>query len=372
MTKADQPIPFVDLWAQHEPLMSQLDDAMHDVIRQSSYIYGPPVGAFEKAFADYHQIPHVIGCASGTDALILAARALDLQPGDEVISVPNTWIATIFAISFAGAKPVLVDVDPKTRQMDVAAVAQAITPRTKAVFAVHMFGHPVDLTELSALCRKHNIALVEDVAQATAARFDNQLCGTVGDIGCFSFYPSKNLGCMGDGGAVMTRNDRHAKRMRRLANYGQDPRFTHHELGYNSRLDTMQAAILSVKLPHLDAWTKERRRLAARYNQLLKDLPVVTPYEHPKAEAVYHLYVIEVEKRDACHDFMRENGIMVQVHYPNMVHLQPCYNDLGYKRGDFPVTERLCERILSLPIYPGLTDSQQDRVVAVLKKFLSL
>jgi dTDP-4-amino-4,6-dideoxygalactose transaminase len=364
------PIPFVDLWAQHEKLLPELTAAMHAVIRDSAFIQGPQVAAFEQEFAAFHGVPHAISCANGTDALILAARALDLQPGDEVISVPNTWISTIFAISFVGATPVLVDIDPATQQIDVAAAAKAITPCTKAIFAVHLYGHPADLTALAALCRQHKIALVEDVAQATNAQWDGKLCGTVGDIGCFSFFPSKNLGCLGDGGGILTRRDDLAARLRRLANYGQEPKFTHHEIGYNSRLDTIQAGFLSAKLPHLNDWTAARRRLAARYNTLLRDLPVVTPTEHALAQAAYHLYVIQTERRDAALDYLRNAGVMAQVHYPNLVHLQPCYAGLGYQRGAFPVAEAANARILSLPIYPELTDAQQDRVVGVLAEFL--
>jgi dTDP-4-amino-4,6-dideoxygalactose transaminase len=364
-------IPFVDLWAQHEPLLPEFEIALRDILHQSSFIQGSQVGQFEKAFAAFHDIPHALGCASGTDALILAARAIDLKPEDEVITVPNTWISTAFAISHTRAKPVFVDVDPQTRQIDVDKIAAAITPRTKAVFAVHMYGHPVNLNELARLCRQHDIALVEDVAQATNASFDGQLCGTVGDIGCFSFFPSKNLGCLGDGGAIITQQTDKDYRMRRLANYGQDPRYVHHEIGYNSRLDTLQAAFLLAKLPHLKTHTESRRRLAARYNDLLKNLPVVTPYEHPLARAAYHLYVIEIDNRNACLKFLQDQGIMAQIHYPNLVHLQPCYAHLGYKQGDFPIAERLNERILSLPIYPELSDAQQDRIVAALKQFLS-
>lgn len=364
------PIPFVDLWAQHEPMLPELEVALRAVVRGSGFIQGPQVAAFERTFADFHGLPHVVACANGTDALILAARALDLGPGDEVISVPNTWISTIFAISLTGATPVLVDIDPQTHQIDVAAAARAITPRTKAIFAVHLYGHPADLTALAALCKQHNIALVEDVAQAAGARWDGKLCGTIGDIGCFSFFPSKNLGCLGDGGAVLTRRDDLAHRLRRLANYGQEPRFTHHEIGYNSRLDTLQAAFLSVKLPHLPDWVQARRRIAGRYGQLLRDLKVTAPYEHPLAEAAYHLYVIQTERRDACLEYLRDQGIMAQIHYPNMVHVQPCYAGLGYKRGAFPVAEAANAKILSLPIYPELTEAQQERIASALADFL--
>lgn len=371
MSKAQENIPFVDLLAQHQPMLSSLQSALADVVHESGFIRGRQLDEFEKAFAAWHGVGDAIGVASGTDALVLAARALDLQPGDEVISVPNTWISTIFAISYTGARPVLVDVDPVTHAIDVAAVERAITPRTRAVFAVHLFGHPAALSELAALCRAHNIALVEDVAQATGARYDNQLCGTVGDIGCFSFFPSKNLGCLGDGGAVIARNADLAARIRRLANYGMEPRYHHHEIGYNSRLDTLQAAFLNLKLPHLHDWNRARRRLAARYDALLQDLPLMRPSASKKADPVYHLYVIETDRRDDCHDFLRARGVMVQIHYPRMVHLQPCYAHLGYRLGNFPVAERLNERILSLPIYPEMTDMQQDQVVGALRDFYS-
>lgn len=365
----DAPIPFVDLWAQHEKLRDAFVAAFDAVLRDSAFIRGDQLTAFEGAFADLHGVSHAIGCSSGTDALVLAARALDLGAGDEVITVPHTWISTVFAISQTGATPVFVDIDPRTRQMDVEQVRRAITPRTRAVFAVHMYGHPVALTELAELCRAKGIALVEDVAQATLARYDNTLCGTVGDIGCFSFFPSKNLGCLGDGGCVLTRNDALAARIRRLADYGQDPRYVHHEIGMNSRLDNLQAAFLNVKLPHLPDWVAARRRLAARYDALLADLLVVTPFQDPRAQAAYHLYAIETDRRDACLDYLRERGVMAQVHYPNMVPYQPCYAGLGYRRGAFPVAEASNARLLSLPIYPEMTDEQQDRVAAILRSF---
>jgi dTDP-4-amino-4,6-dideoxygalactose transaminase len=361
--------PFVDLWAQHAPLLPQLQQALAAVVHESGFIRGRQAEQFEQEFAAWHGVPAALGVASGTDALVLAARALNLQPGDEVISVPNTWISTIFAISYTGATPVLVDVDPVTHGIDVAAVARAITPRTKAVFAVHLFGQPVELTALAALCQARGLLLVEDVAQATGARHDGQLCGTVGDIGCFSFFPSKNLGCLGDGGAVITRHPALAERLRRLANYGMEPRHQHHEIGYNSRLDTLQAAFLSLKLPHLAGWNAARRHLAARYTALLQGLPLSLPQPAADSEPVYHLYVIQTEQRDALLAHLQQHGVMAQIHYPRLVHEQPCYAHLGYQRGAFPVAERLNQRILSLPIYPEMTAAQQDYVVAVLRNF---
>lgn len=366
---ADDPIPFVDLWAQHEALLPAFEDALRAIVRESSFINGPQLQQFEQNFAALHGTTHAIGCASGTDALILAARALDLGPGDEVITAPHTWISTVFAISYTGAKPVFVDIDPQTRQMDVEKIKQAVTSRTRAVFAVHMYGHPVALTDLAVFCRDKNLALVEDVAQATLARYDGALCGTVGAIGCFSFFPSKNLGGLGDGGCVITQDDHLAARLRRLANYGQEPRYTHHEIGYNSRLDTLQAAFLTLKLPHLEKWGAQRRALAKLYNEALAALPLVTPYEDPRAQAAYHLYVIETDRRAACLAFLRDHGIMAQVHYPSMVPFQPCYQSLGYRPGDFPYAEASNARLLSLPLYPGMTEAQQDRVIKTLRDF---
>lgn len=363
-------IPFVDLAAQYHAMKGEIDSAIQRVIEKSAFIHGPDVGEFEAAFGQLIGARYVIGVASGTDALNLAVRALGIGPGDEVITVVNTWISTAFAATYVGARVVLVDIDPNTYQMDVAALARAITPRTKAVIPVHLFGHPALMSEILALCRPRGIRIIEDVAQAPMAKIDDKIVGTIGDIGCFSFYPSKNLGCYGDGGAVVTNDDSLADEVRRLADYGQEERFHHVSIGCNSRLDTLQAAILKTKLPYLEEWTEARRRNAALYNERLANLKIKAPTEAPNARAVYHLYVVEVERRNACLAYLRERGVMAQVHYPALIHRQPCYAGLGYANGDFPVAEAAVDRILSLPMYPELTEAQIDHVVETLASFL--
>ena len=363
-------IPFVDLAAQYTALKDEIDRAIGGVIASAAFIHGPAVAEFEKSFAELNGIRHAVGVASGTDALHLAVRALGLGPDDEVITVANTWISTAFAVTYVGARVVLVDVDVDTYQMDVAALARAITPRTRAVIPVHLFGHPAPMEEIMALCRPRGIKVIEDVAQAPLATIAGRPAGTVGDMGCFSFYPSKNLGCYGDGGAVITDDDGLAAKVRRLADYGQDGRYHHTEIGYNSRLDTIQAAILSAKLPYLERWNAARRANADLYRRSLSDLPLKLPTEAQGAHAVYHLYVVEVDDRDACLAFLRRRGIMAQVHYPAVIHLQPSYAELGYRKGDFPVAEAAAERILSLPMYAELTKSQIDEVATALGQFL--
>jgi dTDP-4-amino-4,6-dideoxygalactose transaminase len=363
-------VPFVDLLAQYNSLKSEIDRGMAEVIGQSAYIRGPMLAAFEREFASAVGAKHAIGVASGTDALNLAVTALGLGPGDEAITVPNTWISTVFAISHVGARPVFVDIDPATGQMDADKLERALTPRTKAILPVHMFGHPAPMDRIMATCRPRGIRVVEDIAQAPLAEVNGQKVGSFGDLACYSFYPSKNLGCYGDGGAVTTNDDKLAERVRYLADYGQKERFHHLFVGWNSRLDTLQAAILRVKLPHLPDWTEARRTRAKRYSELLAGLPVRLPREALWAKAVYHLYVVEVDRRDECLAYLRTRGVMAQVHYPACVHLQPCYAELGYRSGDFPAAEAAKDRILSLPMYPELTETQMKTIADTLAAFI--
>lgn len=364
------PVPFVDLQAQFASLEPEIMESIRRIASSAAFIRGPALEEFEHAFADLHGVEHAIGVASGTDALNLAVMALDLKPGDEVITVPNTWISTVFAISHAGARPVFVDIDPATYQMDVDAFSRAITPRTRAVIPVHLFGHPAPMTRIVEICAPRGIAIIEDVAQSPLAKDRGRLAGTFGRAGCFSFYPSKNLGAYGDGGMVLTNDPRLARFVRQHSDYGQNGRFRHEMIGVNSRLDTLQAAILLCKLPHLQRWTEARRGAAALYAEKLKNLPVSCPVEAADAYAVYHLYVIALDNRDAAQAWLRSHGILTQVHYPAVAHLQECYRDLGYRRGDFPHAERAADRILSLPIFPEITDRQISRVVDSLAEFL--
>ncbi len=370
--KPQRVVPLADLVAQHETLDGEIMGALARVIGSGAFIRGPDVPAFESEFAELHGVKHAIGVASGTSALCLAVQALGLEPDDEVITVPNTWISTAFAASLVGARPVFVDIDPLTYQMDPDKLEQALSPRTKAVIAVHMFGHPAPLGAIEALCRPRNIRIVEDVAQAPLARSGGRLAGTVGDLGCFSFYPSKNIGSYGDGGMIVTDDDDLADQIRLLANYGQAEPHVHEIIGHNSRLDTLQAAILRCKLPHLAAWNGLRRQRAADYAERLAGLPVQLPVTADDAENVFHLYVVQLLTHDraAVLAYLRDHGVMAQVHYHGIVHLQPCYRELGYREGDFPVAETAVRNSISLPIFPEMTVEQVDYVTSVLRDAL--
>jgi dTDP-4-amino-4,6-dideoxygalactose transaminase len=362
-------IPFNDLRPLRELLADELRAATERVLNGGWYILGPEVEAFEAEFASYHGVSHAVGVATGTDAIELALRAASIGPGDEVITVAHTAVATVCAIEQAGATPVLVDVDGGSYTLDPAAAEAAITPRTRAIVPVHLYGHPAKMTAITALAQRHGLLVIEDCAQAHGARYQGQLVGTFGDLAAFSFYPTKNLGAYGDGGAVITRHDELAARLRRLRNYGQEQRYHAIERGMNSRLDELQAAILRVKLRHLDAHNERRREIAAFYSHLLRR--VDTPRCWPDASAVahvFHLYVIRHPRRDELRAALHRRGIAPQVHYPIPVHLQQAYADLGYPRGSLPVTERLADEILSLPLYIGLTDEQVATVARELNQ----
>ena len=363
-------IPLVDVCAQNSALINEINTAIGAVIDSSSFIDGDEVERFEKIFAQRHGGGYVIGVGSGSDALNLALKSLGLKPGDEVITVPNTWISTVFAISHSGATPVFADINPETYQIDIAQLEKRITPSTKAVVAVHMFGHPAPMNEILALCRPKGIRVIEDVAQAVDAELDGRLVGTFGDIACFSFYPGKNLGCLGDGGAVFTEHRDLADFIRALARYGQPEKFNHTYIGWNSRLDAIQAAVLEVKLPYLKEWTEARRQHAKAYHDLLQGLGLNLPRESGGARHVYHLYVIETAKRDQVLHSLRDRGVMAQVHYPAVVHLQECYRKLGYGKGDFPAAERAAERILSIPMFAELTAEQMEYTAYALTDIL--
>jgi len=355
-------VPFVDLRIQHAALASAIEPAMREVCQQGDFILGPAVERFETDFAAYIGARHAIGVASGLDAIELALRGHGIGPGDEVITVANTFIATVLAILAAGARPVLVDADPESYNIDPAAVRAAITPRTRAIVPVHLYGQPADLDATTALARQHNLVLVEDAAQAHGARYKGRRIGLFGHAAAFSFYPSKNLGAYGDGGMVVTNDDAVADRIRVLRNCGQRVKYHHPVVGMNSRLDTVQAAVLRVKLQHLDDWNSARRRHAAAYSERLAGR-VHTPATMADVEHVFHLYVIETDRRDALQDSLKRQEIQTGIHYPVPIHLQEACANLGYKMGDFPVTERAAGRILSLPMYPELSAEQIDAVV---------
>lgn len=363
-------IPLVDLQAQYAAIHEEVDEAIRRVVESAQFIMGPDVAAFEAEFAAWCGVPHCVGVGSGTAALELTLRALGVEPGHEVVTVAHTFIATAEAISAVGAKPVFVDIDPLTYTLDPDAFAAAITPRTRAVIPVHLYGQPADMTQIGAIAAQHGIAVVEDAAQAHGATWEGTTIGSFGDAACFSFYPGKNLGAYGDAGAVTSRHEAIAEQVRSLRNHGRRSKYLHDQVGFGHRMDTLQAAILRVKLPHLRAWTTERQRLAARYSSLLQESGVTLPYVAPAAEPVWHLYVIRTTERDAMVQDLTRQGIGVGVHYPVPLHLQPAYADLGYCPGSLPVTEAVAATCVSLPLYPELSDAQQDRVVDAVRHFM--
>ena len=366
-----QPVPYLDLAAQMRPLRREIDAAIARTLDNCSFCLGPDVVQFEKDFAAQCGAQHCIAFNSGTSALHVALLLLGVGAGDEVITTPCTFVATSWAISYVGAKPVYVDIDDATFNLNPALIARAITPRTKAVLPVHLYGHPFDVDAIQEVCRKNNLPLVEDACQSHAARYKNRVIGTFGEISCFSFYPGKNLGAYGEGGAVVTNNAAYAARARSLREHGSTTRYYHDEVGFNYRMEGMQGAVLGVKLPHLQAWTDERRRVAHRYHELLSGTPLQLPREAAYAASAYHLYVVRHPRRDELKKYLEANGVGCALHYPLPLHLQKCYAHLGHKAGDFPVTEKAARECLSLPIYPELTDAQIQRVATVIKAFFA-
>jgi dTDP-4-amino-4,6-dideoxygalactose transaminase len=358
-------VPFVDLHAQHAPLAGAIERAIHDLIARGDFIMGEAVERFETEYAAYIGSRHAIGVGTGLSAIELALRAFDVGPGDEVITPANTFIATVLAIMAVGATPVFVDVDAATYGIDARAIGAAITSRTRAVVPVHLYGQPVDLDAVTAVARRHNLVLIEDAAQAHGARYDGQRTGSFGDAAAFSFYPSKNLGALGDGGMITTSDDRAAARLRLLRNYGQRVKYYHAVAGTNSRLDTLQAAVLSIKLPHLDGWNASRRAHAAAYTARL-GTRVQTPVAAANVEHIYHLYVIQTAERQVLEQRLKARQIHTGIHYPVPAHLQEACAPLGYEAGDFPVTEAAASRILSLPMFAELTERQIEHVADVV------
>ncbi len=360
------PIPFNRPNGAHAAVLPDIDAAIRRVLDSGWYILGGEVEAFEAEFAAYHGVNYAVGVANGTDAIELALRAAGVGAGDEVITVAHTAVATVCAIDRAGAQPVLVDIDPQTYTLDPAAAEAAITPRTKAIVPVHLYGQPADMLALSEIAARHHLLLIEDCAQAHGARLNGRLVGTWGHLAAFSFYPTKNLGAVGDGGALITNDEGYALRLRRLRNYGQTSRYNHAERGINSRLDELQAAILRVKLPHLDAQNARRRQIARQYDAGLMGM-VTIPLQRPGAESVYHLCVVRHPARDALRASLADAGIGTLIHYPIPIHLQPAYRDLGCAPGSLPATEQVSREIMSLPLYIGLSDAQAVRVIAAVR-----
>jgi dTDP-4-amino-4,6-dideoxygalactose transaminase len=361
-------IPFVDLQAQHRALERELSAAVAEVMGKCDFILGGAVEKFENEFAQFIGAKHAVGVASGLDALSLSLRAAGVGQGDEVIIPANTFVATALAVTAAGARPVLVDCNEATFNIEPARIEAAITPRTKAIMPVHLFGQPAEMDAIVAIARRRNLIVIEDACQSHGAKYKGQTTGTFGLTGCYSFYPAKNLGACGDGGALVTNDDALAAKVRLLRNYGQKQKYAHVVQGTNSRLDTLQAAILRVKLRHLAEWNEARARHAAAYSQKLADI-VRTPRIAPNCTHIFHLYVIRVPKRAELQKFLAERGVQTVIHYPVPVHLHEAYADLGHKRGDFPVSERLADEILSLPMFPELRDEQIHFVCDAIHKY---
>jgi len=365
-------VPFLDLKAHHDPIRAEVMAAMNEVIDVNAFAGGPFVAKFEEDYAKYCTTQYCVGSGNGTDAIWFALLGLGVGPGDEVITVPMTFMATAEAISYAGAKPVFVDIDPATFTMDPSKVEAAITPRTKAIVPVHLFGQCADMDPILAIAKKHNLFVVEDAAQAQGSLYKGRKAGSLGNAGAFSFYPGKNLGAWGEAGGTVTSDPALRDRMIMFREHGQKKKYFHDVIGWNGRMDGIQAAVLRVKLKYLDQANAGRRRAAARYNQLLAGVAGLTlPVEASYAGHIYHVYAVRVANRDAVLKAMGDRGIGCGIHYPVPVHLQNAYAELGHKRGDFPVSEACADSFLSLPMFPELTDAQIDLVVAELKAVLA-
>lgn len=360
----------VDLAAQYRELQPQLEPALLQALQATQFILGPHVQAFEKEAAAYLGVKHAITCANGTDALHLALLAAGIGPGDEVITSPFTFIATAEAIAYVGAKAVFVDIDPQTFNIDVDQAAKAITPKTRALLPVHLFGQPANLAPLQALAAQHGLRLIEDCAQSFGAHIGGRKTGAIGDVGAFSFFPSKNLGCFGDGGMVTTQSDEIAEQLRMLRNHGSKVRYYHDIIGYNSRLDELQAVVLRAKLPQIDRYNQERRRVAHRYSAHLADLPLQTAHEDGIGLHVYHQYTLLCERRADIQKALADAQIASAIYYPVPLHQQKVFADISAGQS-FPVTESVAARCVSLPIYPELSDSAVDEICAVIRQALA-
>ena len=377
-------IPPLDLTQQYKIISEQLNAKVQEVLASGRYIGGSIVDDFEQQFANYINVSHCVSCNSGTDALFLALRAVNIRPGDEVITTPFTFFSTAEVISAVGATPIFIDINPKTFNLDIQQLELAITEKTKAILPVHLFGKPIDMTKLMAIARQYNLIVIEDCAQATGAEWENQKVGSFGDIGCFSFFPTKNLGAFGDGGALTTNNQAIASQVRMLKNHGQSAKYFYEHIGINSRLDTIQAAILQVKLPLLDSWNQQRRDLADIYDKFLSGITaIVPPQELPGGRCVWNQYTIifksqELEAtaksrfssslRDWVRIQLQNKGIGSAIYYPIPLHLQPVYKSLAYRQ--LPIVEQVCHQVLSLPMFPELSTLQQEQVIFALKDSL--
>jgi dTDP-4-amino-4,6-dideoxygalactose transaminase len=369
--EANGAVPYLDLAAQMRPLRKEIDAAIARTLDSCSFCLGPDVAQFEKDFAGFCGAEHCVCFNSGTSALHVAMLLLNVKAGDEVITTPCTFVATSWAISYVGARPVYVDIEDATFNLNPKLVERAITPRTKAILPVHLYGLPFDIDPLLEIGRKHSMPLVEDAAQAHGAKYKGKVIGTFGAVSCFSFYPGKNLGAYGEGGALVTNNAAYAARARALREHGSTQRYYHDEVGFNYRMEGIQGAVLGIKLKHLGEWTQGRRRVAMRYTELLKGTPLQLPCEPDQLQSAWHLYVVRHPRRDDLKKHLEANKVGCALHYPLSLHLQKAYAHLGYKAGDFPVAEKAARECLSLPIYPEMTEVQIQRVVEVIKDFFA-
>ena len=366
-------VPLLDLSPQHEAIWPQLQQAFEDVTRSGQFILGKYVEAFEQQLAQYTGAKHAIGVTSGTDALLLAMMAMDIGPGDEVITTPFTFFCTAGCISRLGAKPVFVDINPRTYNLEVEDIVGAITRATKAILPVHLFGLPANMGPIMAIAKEHGLKVIEDAAQSLGARWGDQHVGTLGDCGAYSFYPSKNLAGLGDGGALVTNDDDLADRLRTLRNHGTSDGYHYEQVGGNFRLSAIQAALLSVKLPLLDGYIEKRRGHAERYGRYFEELPVGTPFEAPQRHHVFNQYTLRChgQSREPLRHHLDAHKIGNRIYYPVPLHLQPCYKNLHYTRDSMPMAEEAAEQVLSLPVFPEMTREQQDEVIASVHEFFS-
>ncbi|MDP8267924.1 MAG: DegT/DnrJ/EryC1/StrS family aminotransferase [Candidatus Tenebribacter davisii] len=363
-------VPLLDLKIQYKDILDEIREEIEKVFISNRYILGPQVKEFEEMAAKYCQCNHAIGCASGTDALVLALKALDIKENDEIITTTFTFFATAGSISRVGAKPVFVDIKEDTFNIDPEKIKKAITPKTKAIIAVHLFGQPAEMDKIMAIAHEHDLKVIEDNAQGIGAKFDGKIAGTIGDIGTLSFFPSKNLGAMGDAGMCLTNDDDLAARLYQLRVHGENPQYFHKWVGLNSRLDTIQAAVLKVKLPHLDNWSEARRKNAQYYYKHLNDVKQIKlPVINSKVISIYNQFTLIVENRDGLLEYLRKNNIGCAVYYPKPLHIQDCFSKLGYKKGDMPVAEQISQKVISIPIFSEITKEQQDYVIEKIREF---
>lgn len=363
-------IPFIDLKKQYLAIKKDLQDPINRTLDSGLFIKGPDLECFENDFAKFNETKFSIGVGSGTDALHLCLMSLNIGKGDEVLLPVNTFVATAYSILYVGAKPIFIDVDPKTYNIDVSKAEGKITRKTKAIIPVHLYGQPANMDGLSKLAKKYKIFIVEDACQAHGATYKGKFVGSFGTVAAFSFYPSKNLGAYGDGGAITTNSAKLVNSIKSLREYGSTSKYSFNKIGINSRLDSLQAVILQTKLKHLKEWNRAKLKLASYYNLRFKEIPeIITPITDKYSTPVYHLYVIRTPKRDALLKHLKSRGVETGIHYPIPLHLQKSLQFLGYKKGDFPVAEHLSNEILSLPMFPELTSDQQDYIVSCIKEF---